>query len=412
MKKTSFIVLISSLGTVFEWYDFTIFVYLSKVMSDLFFPNTDQRVSLLLYFTVFILSYLIRPIGGVLFGYIGDRYGRKKVLFTTLLTMTLSTLFIGLIPTYKEIGILAPLAVLTFRLLQGLSVGGEGIGASTLIMESCEKSKSFLTSIIWASSGVGILIASLVASSLFFIFDSNQMIDFGWRLAFVFGAFTGFIGVILRKYVKESNEFIYFKTKTIKSKSFSTLILEQKKNIIITLGLYELCALITYVIFMYMPNYLMIVTEYNNEFVRIINTISLALMLIMVPIFGYLGDIYNSRKLLILFSSLLLILSFPLYKLMLMGFYYVIFAHIILAVLSAGYQGLITYFVLERLDVEVRYLVGAIGYNFSYVFFGAGSLLLLSATIDNPLYVSIPPIAISLGAFISLLIIFKSRVNN
>ncbi|KTC87242.1 major facilitator family transporter [Legionella drozanskii LLAP-1] len=170
------------MGTVFEWYDFTIYVYLSKVMSDLFFPNNDQRVSFLLYFTVFILSYLIRPLGGILFGYIGDRYGRKKVLFITLLTMTVSTLFMGLIPTYQEIGVLAPLAILILRLAQGLSVGGEGIGATTLIIESCEKGKSFLTSIIWASSGVGILIASLVATSLFLIFDSNQMLTFGWRM--------------------------------------------------------------------------------------------------------------------------------------------------------------------------------------------------------------------------------------
>ncbi|WP_131764365.1 hypothetical protein [Legionella drozanskii] len=212
--------------------------------------------------------------------------------------------------------------------------------------------------------------------------------------------------------MNESEEFIQFKTQTIKTKSFSTLILEQKKNIIITFGLYELCALITYVVFMYMPNYLIIVTEYNNEFVRLINTISLALMLIMVPFFGYLGDVYNPRKLLIIFSSLLLLLSFPLYKMMLKGFYCVIFAHLILAVISAGYQGLITCFVLSRLDIEVRYLVGAIGYNFSYVIFGAGSLLLLSATIDNPLYVNIPPIVICLGALISLLFIFTLRVKN
>ena len=249
MKKVSVTVFISSIGTIFEWYDFTIFAYMSGVMSKSFFPSSDKRVSLLLFFATFMISYIVRPLGGLVFGYIGDNYSRKISLLMTLSTMAGATLLIGLLPTYSELGILAPLFLIALRIVQGLSVGGEVIGATTFILEKFESKKSFLTSIIWASSGIGILLASLASTLLSSVLDVNQLNNFGWRIPFLFGAGIGVIGVFLRNYITDSEKHFYNSKKNKVKESFITTLLKQKEHILVTFCLYVLCANITYILF-------------------------------------------------------------------------------------------------------------------------------------------------------------------
>lgn len=404
-------VLISAFGTIFEWYDFTIFVYMSKILSNIFFPSDDDRISLIIYFSVFMLSYLARPIGGILFGYLGDKYGRKITLMITIFIMTFSTMAIGIAPTYNDVGLIAPLMITALRMLQGLSVGGEGIGATTFVIESFEERKSFFTSIIWASSGIGIFLASLVFTCITNILSNSEIIDYGWRIPFILGFFTGLTGLILRRYVAESNNYLKLKNTKYNIKPIERLLKQQKLNLLITFGLYALCALITYVIFMNMPTYINITTGFNLGQISTINAFALALMLCLVPFFGYLGDIYSPRALLLFFSSMLLVLTFPMYKIMSFGLYGIISSQLVFAVISAGYQGAITSFVLARLDIDVRFSVGAMGYNLSYVVFGAGSLLFLSSFINAPAYSYICPLIVTAGALISFVAIISSGVK-
>ena len=127
------------IGTVLEWYDFSIFMFLIPIFSELFFPNTNKIASYLSVYAVFAISFFVRPLGATIFGYFGDRYGRKKALVSSMLLISVSTLIMGLLPTYKSIGILAPIFLIILRMIQGFCIGGETTGASSFIIESFPK---------------------------------------------------------------------------------------------------------------------------------------------------------------------------------------------------------------------------------------------------------------------------------
>ncbi|MCB1149730.1 MAG: MFS transporter, partial [Chlamydiia bacterium] len=151
MKK---VIIASSLGNLIEWYDFTLYIYLSTTLAALFFPEQSQTAGLLMTFAVFALGFLVRPLGGAFFGYLGDRFGRKNALSVSILMMTLPTLLIGITPTYATIGIAAPCLMILWRILQGLSVGGEYTSSVLFLSESAPKeNRGFAASFALVGAG-------------------------------------------------------------------------------------------------------------------------------------------------------------------------------------------------------------------------------------------------------------------
>ncbi|HEY2828461.1 MAG TPA: MFS transporter, partial [Pirellulales bacterium] len=128
-------VLAGMIGNVMEWYDFALFGFMAPILSPLFFPSQDRFAGLLATYGVFAIGFLMRPLGGIFFGHIGDRLGRKKALLWSILLMALPTTLLGLLPTYAQVGLLAPLLLTLIRMLQGLSVGGEYVGSTTFLGE-------------------------------------------------------------------------------------------------------------------------------------------------------------------------------------------------------------------------------------------------------------------------------------
>ena len=202
-------VVAGAVGNVLEWYDFGLFGFFAPVIASQFLPAEDQIASLLGTFGVFATGFLMRPLGGLVFGYIGDRLGRKPALELSVLLMAAPTTLLGLLPAYGSIGLAAPVLLTLIRLLQGLSVGGEYIGSMSFLAEHAPPSRrAFLGS--WSSFSVvlGSLMGSGGAALCSGLLSSEQLTAWGWRLPFLASLLLGLIGFWLRLGVQESPSFV------------------------------------------------------------------------------------------------------------------------------------------------------------------------------------------------------------
>ena len=197
-KKT---VVATGIGNAMEWFDFGVYAYTTAYIGANFFsPVHNPQIQQIFTFAALAIAFLLRPIGGIVFGIIGDKYGRKVVLTTTIILMALSTLTIGLLPNYNTIGIWAPILLLLARVLQGFSTGGEYAGAMTYVAESSpDKRRNSLGSGLEIGTLSGYIAASIMIALLSFFLTHDQMQAWGWRIPFILGLFLGLFGLYLRR---------------------------------------------------------------------------------------------------------------------------------------------------------------------------------------------------------------------
>ncbi len=176
------IIAAASIGNALEWFDLLVYGYFAVTISRLFFPSSDQTVSLMLAFGTFGVSYLVRPLGALVLGAYADKAGRKASLAVSIYLMTIGTLLMAIIPTYSTIGILAPAAILIARLIQGFSVGGEFGGSTAFLVEHGSKRKGFFASFQWAGQGLAAVLASLFGVGLTTMLTPEQISGWGWRV--------------------------------------------------------------------------------------------------------------------------------------------------------------------------------------------------------------------------------------
>lgn len=199
------VVISGMLGNGLEWYDYALYGHMSFVISKLFFPSADASTSLILTFLTFAVGFLSRPFGAVLFGRLGDRYGRKKALTTSMILMGVATCTIGLLPTYAMIGVAAPVLLLVIRILQGISLGGAFSGSMSYVVEHAPAShRARAGSYIIMSLVVGFLSGSLVSMLVSSLMGEAQFYGWGWRLPFLFGVGIGLVGFYIRSHAEES----------------------------------------------------------------------------------------------------------------------------------------------------------------------------------------------------------------
>ena len=196
-------------GNTIEFYDFNVYGTLTAVVfGSLFFSADNPTVGVLLAFATFAIGFLARPIGGVVFGHFGDKYGRKKVLVASLLTMGLATTCMGLLPTHAQVGVVAPIALVVLRFIQGFAIGGEWGGAVTLMMESApKKRRGLFGAAVQTGAGLGIILATAMISGLFFLLSMDQIMAWGWRIPLLFSVVLVVIGLIIRSRISESPVF-------------------------------------------------------------------------------------------------------------------------------------------------------------------------------------------------------------
>src|SRR5215467_12656253 len=201
-------VIAGTIGNVLEWYDFGVYGYFATTISQLFFPGEDPTISLLKAFAVFGVGFVMRPVGSILFGIYGDRFGRRLALSAVIFLMAFSTVAIGLLPTYAQAGVLAPILLVVFRLLQGLSAGGEWGGSTSYIVEYApEGRRGFIGSWQQVSVGSGFLLGSLSGALLNSVLSPEAFMSWGWRVPFLLGILVGALGAYLRWRLSDTPKF-------------------------------------------------------------------------------------------------------------------------------------------------------------------------------------------------------------
>jgi MHS family proline/betaine transporter-like MFS transporter len=392
----------SGIGTILEWYDFSLFAFFTPIIAPLYFPHENKLAALMLTYAIFAIGFLVRPLGAIIFGHMGDRFGRKKTLVMSILLMSIATCCIGLLPTYMQIGIAAPILLIVLRIFQGLSVGGESTGAVLFVVESySSKNRGLISAALWSMTGMGMLLGSLVGT-ITLQFSHHEFI---WRIPFLLGIFTGIIGYFLRQRMPESCLFQEAKNRSgLVRFPFLMAITHYRKELFIIVGLYILSAMITYLIFIFMPSYAANVIGMPLATTSLISTLGLLAVTLLVPFGGYFSDRWNRKNSLFISAVGFALFSYPLFYLISRGVIqdYII-AECCFVILAAGFQGAISAAVLDMLPVSVRYTVAALGYNISYSLFGGVAPLLASYLVKVTGNKSAPALCLMIGALIALI---------
>lgn len=294
------LIFLTCLGAALEYYDFIIYGMMIIYLSDIFFPASSPDIAYLKTFSILSIGYLARPLGGYLFGMIADIYGRKKTLLLVMLVMSVSTLMIGLLPSYAVAGLLSPVLLTIARVFQGLSFGAEMPSMTTIIKENTEtgfSGKYF--GIMMSSTAVGTLLASLILAVITRNFLHTEIIDWVWRLPFLLGGTLAFLVFIMRSRIYETPDFLKSKNEAILHNSSKKLTINLFKSHWKEMlhGMSTTLFFSYLIIFsLYLPIYLKQYFNYETGDTFSWMTFSVLFTIFLSPLFGYLFDRINRTK--------------------------------------------------------------------------------------------------------------------
>lgn len=380
-KDQKKIIALSSLGGALEFYDFIIFVFFAKTLSDLFFPSTDPTIGLMKTFALFAVGYLMRPLGGILFGHFGDKLGRKKTFIATVMLMAIPTFLISLLPTYQQVGLLAPTLLIVLRLLQGLSVGGEIPGAIVFISETVAfKHRGLACAIAFFGINCGMMLGSLIAAVFDHCLTAEQLSQWGWRIPFFLGGIFGLLSFYLRRNMYETPLF-EFMQKNKQATNFP--IKEVLKNYPVQVGqgaiLTAFGATLVALLYLFMPTYLSTFFDYPLAQTMTINTVMLMVFSSIIIGMGYIADKFGYIKIMRIGMLGFVLLSYFAYSLFTFNnMSLVIIATVILSLMSSLITSTFPNLLVELYPTKVRYTGVALVYNLGFGV--AGGLTPLIAT--------------------------------
>ena len=322
----------AALGNAMEWFDFGVFSLVAAAIGKNFFPDATPTIQLLGAFAVFAVAFFARPLGGIVFGPLGDRIGRKQVLALTMIMMAISTFCIGLIPSFSAIGIAAPILLIGFRLIQGFSAGGEYGGAATFVAEySPDRKRGFMGSWLEFGTFAGFILASLTVAAVSYLTGEAAMHDWAWRIPFFIAGPLGLIGLFLRTRLEETPAFAEHAEKqkaegSSESVPLKELFTEHWKPMLLCIGLVLLMNVSTYLLTTVMPTYMQqhVIDPSTGEYVRALTadgmmTFIMCAMLIFLPLLGLLADKVGRKPLIITGCILTLLFALPLLHLIQQG---------------------------------------------------------------------------------------------
>jgi MFS transporter, MHS family, proline/betaine transporter len=363
----------ASIGNAVEWFDFAIYGFLATFIAANFFPSGNETAALLNTFAIFAAAFFMRPLGGFVFGPLGDRIGRQRVLALVILLMAASTLAIGLLPTYAAIGVAAPLLLLFLRCLQGFSAGGEYGGGAVCLAEFASDKRRGLTVTFMVWSGVlGFLIGSVTVTLLQALLPADAMESYGWRIPFLLARPLGLVGLYIRLRLDDTPQFAELsKTRQVAKSPLREAVRTAWRPILQVIGLMIIFNIGYYVVFTFLPTYFIKTLHFTktNAFVSI-TLASLVALILILPL-AALSDRIGRRPMLIAGSVAFAVLGYPLFLLLNSGsLAAAIAAHSALAVIEAVYVSSAVAAGVELFATRVRYSGFSIGYNVCVAVFG------------------------------------------
>ncbi|ABD44809.1 sugar (and other) transporter family protein [Ehrlichia chaffeensis str. Heartland] len=343
------------------WYDYVLFGNLVSVISKLFFPAEDRYFSLIMTFSIFAVGFLMRPFGASIFGYIGDKYGRKAALTLSIIAISVPITFISILPTYEKIGILSPILLIICRLMQGISLGGEA-GNATFLIEHSKKGKNigFFGSFETLSAVLGSIIALfMILLSQYFTGENFEV--WGWRIPFVIGLLLGLISVYIRRITGESPAYDTHKENNNLSQSpFLELLKKYKRPLVLAtcIDCVENCSFHIFMVFFitFIKEFSNIHLNLNANTISIIESFNIMICGILNVFFGYISDYVGRRKVMLIASVSLFCVAIPVFWLLSQDSYVsLIAAYLIFVIPFSATLGPASGAMSELFPTKVRY---------------------------------------------------------
>ncbi|QPZ93265.1 MFS transporter [Thioclava electrotropha] len=309
------------IGNVVEWYDFALYGYLAGVIAPVFFPSNDPTAGLIATYGIFAAGFLMRPLGAAVFGWFGDRYGRARTMQISVVMMAMPTLFLGILPTYAQVGVLAPTLLVLVRLLQGLSVGGEFSSSATYLVETAPLKKRGLTG-SWANIGsmsgslLGVGAAALVTN----LFDAQTLADWAWRLPFLGGAVLGTVAILIRRNLHTSEHFQQHQEGRDDTSPLLEAFTTNRRETLLAVAFAASYGTCYYIAFVYLPEWLSGQGLMARDTALLINTAMTVLVIPAMPLAAIVGDRWVTRRVWIALAiGLLALVAWPLHEWMLVS---------------------------------------------------------------------------------------------
>ena len=372
-------VLAGGIGTFVEFFDYAIYGYFATTIAAVFFSNENAAVGLAQTFAVFALSFMMRPLGGMFWGHFGDRIGRRKTLLISIVGMGGASLVAGLLPTYAQIGLVAPLALLVTRMVQSFCAAGEYSGAAVFIDEQAPAGKRVRhISVVPMGAASGFLLASLLSTLFYGVLSDHALQAWGWRVPFIAGGSLTMIGILVRRRLEETPEFEQLRASHEVS---SAPLLEGVRNHLPAL-IRAICVMSVnaggyYLVLVYMPTYLHTEVGLSEFTASTLTTIALVIYLPVLYLIARAGDRFGTRRILGLNCVLFLALSYPAFVLLnnagtVRSFLLLLMLVLIFAINDSTFAAYFT----ESFPSRVRITEFAIPFNFGVAIFGGTAPLI------------------------------------
>ena len=411
-------------GNIMEWFDVGVYGYLAVTMGAVFLSDADPQAQLLFSLGVFAATFIVRPLGGMVFGRIGDRIGRQKTLAVTLMMMAGSTFVIGLLPGYGAIGIWAPVLLILMKLIQGFSAGGEYAGATTFVSEyASDKRRGFLASILDLGTYMGFALGAAVVSVMQLTLSEQTMLDWGWRIPFLVAGPLGAFAIYFRLKIEESPAFQ------------ATLDAQEEKNagasrteggapgpfavfrkewrpIVLAMVLVAAINTVGYALTSYMPSYLTDSKGYDPIHGTLLTIPVMVLMALCIPLSGKLSDRIGRRPVLWIGAGSTIVLSIPAFVLIGLGpVPTTLLGLLLLAIPVTFYVGNLAATLPSLFQTSSRYGAMGISYNVAVAIFGGTAPLIMQGLItltDNDMMPAYWLIATSIAGAIAVAVMKES----
>jgi MHS family proline/betaine transporter-like MFS transporter len=372
------IIIIGLIGNMMEWYDFAVYGYFAMIIGKLFFPMTDPAVSLIASFGAFAAGFLVRPLGGLVFGRIGDLVGRQKAMTLSVIAMAVPTVLMGCLPTYETIGIAAPILLIVLRIIQGLSVGGEYTSSLIFLAENAPKNRKAFTAVwgVWGGTA-GILLGSGVGLLISSILTDDQLVNWGWRIPFAIGGLVALTGWWIRSNMHV--EIPLAQTSSPVKDVFTRYRWDVLRVALLNIG----SGVAFYTAFVYAVSYIRNIDKLSESIALELNTLAMLVLLAVLPVSAWMSDRYGRKKILLISTILLVFLSIPLFHLIhSVDEIQILIGEVIFAVVVGMGSGGIVALNVELIPAPVRCTGLAFAYNASMGLFG-GTTPLMAAWLIN-----------------------------
>jgi MHS family proline/betaine transporter-like MFS transporter len=378
----------TAVGNMVEWYDFGVYSYLAVTLGRVFFPAAGGPMQLISTFATFAVAFLVRPLGGLFFGPLADRIGRRQVLAVTVIMMAVGTFAIGLLPGYAQIGVWAPVLLLVARIVQGFSTGGEYGSAMTFVAEHApDRRRGFQASWLEFGTLAGFVLGAALATGLTAWLPGRDLLSWGWRIPFLIAGPLGLIGLYLRLKLAETPAYQQLDDRAPvrvfgARRELRRILAEQRRPLLVCVGLTLVFNVTSYILTSYLPSYLAAGLGLPQATALMVVLAVMIVLMVLLPFVGHLSDRIGRRPVLMAGSLLLVVAAVPTFMLitrraltsvfvgcLLIGLIYLCFDSTSPATLPALFP------------TDVRSGALSVAYNFSVSLFGGTTPLVATALV-------------------------------